>query len=125
MQNGFSQPPYPNPNMPPYYPPQPPRKSSGKSIASLVLGIISDALLVITCCVFPWISLICSIIGIILGMLGKKENSNGVAIAGLITNIIALVLSIAMVFLVILVYIGILDTSGWYYNYSFYSPFIQ
>lgn len=111
--------------MPPYYPPQPPRKSSGKSIASLVLGIISDALLVITCCVFPWISLICSIIGIILGMLGKKENSNGVAIAGLITNIIALVLSIAMVFLVILVYIGILDTSGWYYNYSFYSPFIQ
>lgn len=80
---------------------------SGKNfaIASLVLGIVS-----FFCC-----GTICSILGIIFGVISKqrqKEN-NGMATAGIVLSIIALVLGI--VFSIIAFATGLLDA----YTYSY------
>jgi len=66
------------------------------AIASLVLGILSLILLWI-----PWIGIIAiltSIIGIVLGVMGKRQlleadAPTGIATAGIVTSIIALILS--------------------------------
>lgn len=64
------------------------------AIASLVLGIIS---LVLSFFGLGMISVITSIIGIILGVLGRKDTEKkGMATAGLVCSIIALVLGIIM-----------------------------
>lgn len=80
---------------------------SGKNfaIASLILGIVS-----FFCC-----GTICSILGIIFGIISKqrqKEN-NGMATAGIVLSIIALVLGI--VFSIIAFATGLLDV----YTYSY------
>lgn len=80
---------------------------SGKNfaVASLVLGIVS-----FFCC-----GTICSILGIIFGVISKqrqKEN-NGMATAGIVLSIIALVLGI--VFSIIAFATGLLDA----YTYSY------
>lgn len=62
-------------------------ESKGLSIASMVLGIIS----VVLCCVW-WISIPCSILAIIFGIVGKKRGGKGMAIAGLVLGIIAIAL---------------------------------
>ena len=67
-------------------------------IASLVLGIITVVICWIPC--FGWFAIIPAIVGIILGACGinaaKKNNGQGkgVAIAGLVLSIIALIISI-------------------------------
>ena len=64
------------------------------AIASLVLGIIS---LVLSFFGLGMISVFTVIIGIILGVLGRKDpEKKGMATAGLICSIIALVLGIVM-----------------------------
>ena len=64
------------------------------AIASLVLGIIS---LVLSFFGLGMISVFTAIIGIILGVLGRKDpEKKGMATAGLICSIIALVLGIVM-----------------------------
>ncbi len=117
-QAGFQQPnpgvqpqnPYQTPGayqQPGYYRPQPyppqyydrNHPSRTKATASLVLGIIS--------LVFFWmsflavISVICSIIGIVLGNSARKElrpeQGQGQATAGLVCSIIGLVLSVMMI----------------------------
>jgi len=74
---------------------QTPQGGAGMSIAAMVLGIVA---LVFNCCT-PYISIPCSIIGIILAALslkGKKPG-RGMAIAGLVCAIIALVLAVVVV----------------------------
>ena len=66
--------------------------SSGFSIASLVLGIIS----VILFCI-PYISIPGSILAIIFGAIGKSKGGRGMAIAGLVLGIIAIALYLLMV----------------------------
>ncbi len=63
------------------------------AVASLVLGIIA--------LVFCWmpgglstVSLICGIIGIILGALGSRTEKKGAATAGLVMSIIAVALGL-------------------------------
>lgn len=72
--------------------------SSGKATASLVLGIIS--LVFFWMSFFAIVSVICSIIGIVLGNSARKELSpeqgKGRATAGLVCSIIGLVLSVIM-----------------------------
>lgn len=64
----------------------------GMGIASLVLGIISLVLF----CVW-YISIPCAVVGIILGVLQNKKNKIGMATAGIVCSIIALVLLVIAV----------------------------
>lgn len=93
QQPPFQQPPmqYPSPNTPP---------ANGMGIASLVLGIIA----IVSFC-WWFVSIPCGIIGLILGGVAKsKGNKSGVTTAGIVLNIIGLVL--AVIFLILLL-IGI------------------
>lgn len=78
------------------------RQTSGKSIASLVLGILSI--------VIPYIGLILGIIGIVLSRMAFKEidqnnyNGKGMAIAGLTTSIIGC--AIYAIFILLLILLG-------------------
>lgn len=60
------------------------------AVASLVLGIIA---LICTFSVYgAWIGLILGIIGIILGIIAKKEQPSGIATGGFICSLIATIL---------------------------------
>lgn len=61
----------------------------GLSIAAMVLGIVA----VVFCCVV-YISIPCSILAIIFGIIGKKRDGRGMAITGLVLGIVAIVLYI-------------------------------
>lgn len=60
-------------------------KTSGLSIAAMVLGIVS---IVIWCAWF--ISIPCSILALIFGILGVKKPGKGMAITGIVTGSIVL-----------------------------------
>ena len=83
----------PNYNMPMQQGP----KNSGKAIAGMVLGIIS-----LLICYIPYFGIIPSIVGLILSILCRKDvtnkpqeyKGNGMAMAGLICSILALITSL-------------------------------
>ena len=89
---------------------QPQDNSRGLAIASLVLGIVS-----FFCC-----GSVCSIVGIVLGVLSrkKKPTDNGMATAGIVLSIIALAIW-AIYFIYVLVVYGsfsaVYNTSRYYY----------
>lgn len=68
------------------------QRNNGKSVASLVLGIIG--VVVGFFGGWAWIGAILGIIGLILGVLGKKEAPNGMATAGIVLSIIAIALGL-------------------------------
>jgi hypothetical protein len=96
QQNGYAQPQYNQPqynqqqynqpqyNQPQQYvaPAQPADDSKGLAIASLVLGIVS-----LVCC-----GSVCSIVGLVLGIMSRKRKpeNNGMATAGIVLSIISL-----------------------------------
>ncbi len=80
---------------------QPQRATSGKSIASLVLGILS--------LVIPYVGLVLGIVGIVLSKNALNEiskfnyNGRGMAIAGLTTSIIGCALyGLIILFLIVI-----------------------
>ncbi len=78
-------------------------KGKGKSIASMVLGIVSLPAM----CVQTWIATICAIIGLILGIVGKKtEEAQGMAKAGITLSIITLVIEAIFVIIAVLLLLG-------------------
>ncbi len=83
--------PYSNSAMPTYGAPMPQKKSNGFGTASLVLGILS---LTICCLIGPLLGLI----GIIFGIVGlcKKNAKKGTSIAGLITSVLGVIISILL-----------------------------
>ncbi len=92
------------PPVPPAYGVQPtPEKGPGFGIASMVCGIVA---LVISCCI-PWVPIILGLVGVVLGAVGLRGNrrGKGMAIAGLVTSIIALVPAALLV-------LGVLGTSS-------------
>ena len=110
---------HPNYNDPlPPFPPYPPYmapKTNGKSIAALVLGILSIML--------PYIGFIIGIVAIIFAALSLKEikvrmeQGKGLAIAGLVCGIIGtLIYALIILFLIILV-VFFADTSSTLYSY--------
>jgi len=64
------------------------------AIAALVLGIVSTAWIIIP---LPWwIGVICGVLGLILSIMGKKQNpeKKGICTAGLVLSIIGLALNL-------------------------------
>lgn len=70
------------------------QRNNGKSVASLVLGIIGVVLGFLG--LWGWTGAILGIIGLILGVLGRKENPTGMATAGIVLSIIAVALGLIM-----------------------------
>ena len=88
-----------------------PDDGKGFAIASLVLGILS----------FFCFGTICSILGLIFGVISKKKKpyNNGMATAGIVLSIITLVLGIISI---IIICVGACvsansGSSGYYYYY--------
>ncbi len=67
-------------------------EKKGKSVAAMILGIVS---LVFSC--IWWISIPCSIVGLILGIIGKKSGGRGMAITGIILSSISIALAVLVV----------------------------
>ena len=74
-----------------------PEKSGGKAVGSLVCGIISILGF------WSFITIVVSVVGIILGIINiaQKNPQKGMAIAGIITSVLGLLLSIGFFFLYI------------------------
>lgn len=72
-----------------YYQNQPQPEQKGMSIASMVLGICGF----IAWCI-PLFGYPVTIVGLILGILGKNKGGKGMAIAGIITSSITLLLTL-------------------------------
>jgi len=84
-------------------------QKNGKAIASLVLGIIS-----LVCVFFGYgalLGIILGIVGIVLGSMAKKETPSGMATAGIVMSIIAIVLC-AITFLACVACVGALASAG-------------
>lgn len=105
---------------------QPQKDRKGFCIASLVLGIVALVLF----CVW-YLSIPCGILAVIFGILGMKASNKGMAIAGLITGSIGLVIS-TLIIIMLFVFgfamgvSGILDEvddNNYYhrYNNNFYN----
>lgn len=121
--NGYQQGNYPPPQPNPYYnqqqyqqhyyPPQPqpvivpqpvPKVKKGTAIASMILGILSLLLMD-----HPIISLVCAIISLCLAGSSKRTNGRtlGMATAGKVCSIIALVFDIIILTFAFLILLGI------------------
>jgi len=70
--------------------PMEPKKPVGMSVASMVLGICS----IVFICIIPYVPFLTGIIGIILAGVALKNDAGGrgMAIAGLVLSIIAVVI---------------------------------
>lgn len=66
-------------------------KTSGLSIAAMVLGIVS----IVTWCAW-FISIPCSILALIFGIIGVKKPGKGMAITGIVTGSIVLAIWVLM-----------------------------
>lgn len=83
----------------PQWQPQPPQKpnnsNNGFCIASMVIGICA----VVFVCV-PFLPIVLGIVGIVMAVMGLKTKGamHGMAIAGLVTSIVALVFALVFVF---------------------------
>ncbi len=74
-------------------------EGSGAAVASLVLGIIG----LVTLCI-PYVNflgLICSILAIILGAIGRNSRSGGMAVGGLVLGILVIVIWVVLIILVL------------------------
>lgn len=77
---------------------EPKKERKGFCIASMVLGIIALVLF------WMWyIAIPCAILAIIFGALGVKSQGKGMAIAGLVTGSIGLVVSIAIITFIVVI----------------------
>ena len=70
---------------------------SGYAIASLVCGIVALVTSILSFCIIgSFISIPCGVIAIILGVVGMKPGSQGLAISGIVTAVIGLAITIAI-----------------------------
>ena len=85
---------------------EPKKDKKGFCIASMVLGIVA----LVFFCVW-YISIPCGILAIIFGILGVKSMNKGMAIAGLVTGSIGLVISAFMIIILFIfgVAVGVSD----------------
>ena len=76
-------------------------KSKGVSVAGLILGIAS-----ILCCAVPCLNFVLGLVGLILSIVGKKKNKDGLSTGGLITSIIGIVGSLLIILLWLIIIIA-------------------
>lgn len=89
QQSPYQQQPYQQQPMPPYDAQQPPAGGEWMGITSMILGILTLGAWCIPLCGFPL-----SVAGLVLGIMGLKTRSRGMAIAGIVMCSIGLALSI-------------------------------
>jgi len=94
----------------PYVVAAPPEPGAGQAVTSLVLGIISIVFAFIPC--FGFISLVTGIIGLVMGILGRKSvTRHGMAVTGIVLSAISLgLLVLTTIFWVAIDMIPILTT---------------
>ena len=68
-------------------------EQNGLSITSLVLGIASFVCIAIN----TFLAILCAILAIIFGAIGRKKGAKGIGTAGLVLGIIALVIEVIIV----------------------------
>jgi hypothetical protein len=86
----------------PYVVAAPPEPGSGQAVTSLVLGIISIVFTFIPC--FGFVAIATGIIGLIMGILGRKSVSrHGMAVTGIVLSAI----SLGLVVLFTVLYVGL------------------
>jgi len=86
----------------PYIVAAPPDPGAGQAVTSLVLGIVSIVFAFIPC--FGFVSLVTGIIGLVMGILGRKSvMRHGMAVTGIVLSAISLGLTV----LFIVLYIGL------------------
>ena len=118
----------PYPQQPVYTVPQP-KPANGMAIASMVLGILS-----VICCCAGFLGVLPGVIGLILAIICfSKGNKGGMAVAGLVLNIIGVALAVVALIIVIadgslaqLIYAlesGELDDLYYYYYREFMMVF--
>lgn len=84
-----------------YYPPQPlPRQGNGMAVAGMVLGIVGACAGLIP--LLFWVAFPCGVLAVIFGAVGRRRAAEtpgapgrGMAMAGLVLGIVALLLSVA------------------------------
>ena len=59
------------------------KSTSGLAVASMVCGILS---IVFACCI-PYMGIILSIVGLVLGIISQKKQKNGFSLAGIIQRL--------------------------------------
>ena len=76
-----------------YYQPQgePPKKTNVLAIVGMILGILS---ILLGCC--GWYSLLLGIPGLICSILSRKQGKSGMAVAGIVCSIIGIIIGILM-----------------------------
>ncbi len=79
----------------------------GQAIASFVLGLSSILGLVV-----PFIGIPASIVGIIMGIIGRKSSKKWMAITGLILSIVFLVVSVVVIILAVIVAMNTINELG-------------
>lgn len=96
MNGGYNQNPYQGPGgREPF---------NGMAVAALVIGIISA----IPCCLFPYIGIPLNIVGLVLGIISRRKPfGRGMSIAGIVLNIIFLVLATVWLIVVLYIYFNI------------------
>lgn len=86
-----------------------PQKANGMQIASLVLGILG----IPGCCCYGVVGLLCGIIGLILALVGNKQNrGSGIGIGGLVCSIIAILFGIVATAYYAMILMGLMMGTG-------------
>lgn len=69
------------------------KTKKGKSVAAMILGIVS----LVSSCIW-WVSIPCGIIGLILGIIGKKsESAKKMAVTGIVLSAISIGLALLLI----------------------------
>lgn len=68
-------------------------EKKGLSITSLILGIASFIFMFIN----TWVALLCSILAIVFGAIGRKKGAKGMGTAGLVLGIVAAVITVILI----------------------------
>ena len=68
---------------------------NGLSVTSLILGIASFVCIIINI----YLALLCSILAIVFGAIGRKKGAKGIGTAGMVTGIVATGINVVIIFL--------------------------